>query len=340
MSSSAEIFNIMASDIGVFRFGGEDEESFCHRTAYSAARFWVSAFCLDDGADGKEGLSKQAINRRLKSWIADLDKLQPGMANWFAIESDGLPSVYNRLIDVGEIAVNGFNGTYLATSASEQAVSRDRSCITGFYDPTTASKMVCGHRIGDTAVSGLTTIVDAHNEEIERRNPWWVSDLGYMRWERAANFEEVRYADAHSLRWNVNRSDVWTEVPDWSNGIALARVEGTGVDPVLYAARKAKRGPEISPITWNQAQELFFHLREACGNKAVARYIRLDEKHVKMVSPVGFIPGNLNKVLDALGWPVDDVNDRFNRIMRAEALPLVEELLEASSIGLGVVKNG
>ena len=339
MSSSVEVFNIMASDIGVFRYAGEDDESFCHRAAYSAARFWISAFCLDDGTDGEEGIAKQAINRRLKGWIADLEKLRPGTAGWFDVDGSELPSVYNRLIDIGDIAVNGFNETYVATPATERAVSRDCSCITGFYDPTATDTRVCGRKVGDLAVSGLTTIAAARNAEVERRAPWWASDLEYMRWECAANFGDVKYADARSSRWNVNRPDVWVETADWPTEIALARVEGTGVVPALYAARKAKRGPELSPITWNQAQELFFYLRNACGNKAVARYAWLDEKHVRMVLPVGFVPGDLNRTLDAVGWPVDDVGDRFNRIMRAEALPLVGELLEASYIGLGVVAN-
>ena len=67
--------------------------------------------------------------------------------------------------------------------------------------------------------------------------------------------------------------------------------------------------------------------------------MRLGGRHVSMASPVGFIPGYLNRILDAIGWPVEDVNDRFSRILRVEALPLVEELLEASSIGLGVAAH-
>ncbi len=340
MSSSIDVFNIMASDIGVFRFIGEDEDSFCNRAAYSAARFWISAFCLDDGADGTEGLAKQSINRRLKSWIDNLDRLRSGIADWFAVEDDGIPFVYNRLIDVDDIVVNGFNGTYVAAPASEQAVSQVCSCITGFYDPTAINTPVCGHAVNDLVVSGLATIVAARNGEIKRWDPWWLTDLGYMRWESASSFEEVRFADVRSSRWNVNHPDVWGGVPNWSDGITLARVEGTGVDPVLFMARQTRRGIMLSPITWSQAQELFFHLKDVAGNKAVASYTKLDEKHVRMVVPVGFIPGDLNRVLDAVGWPVDSVKDRFRRIMRIEALPLVEELLEASSIGMEAVKNG
>lgn len=89
----------------------------------------------------------------------------------------------------------------------------------------------------------------------------------------------------------------------------------------------------LSRITWIQAQELFFYLRRESGNRAISRYDMLDESHAKAVLPVGFIPGHLNRVLDAIGWPVENAEDRFSRIVRVEVLPLVEELLSATYIG-------
>ena len=79
--------------------------------------------------------------------------------------------------------------------------------------------------------------------------------------------------------------------------------------------------------------EGYYSLRREYGNGAISRYVMLDESHARAILPVGFIPGHLNRVLDAIGWPVENAEDRFNRIVRAEALPLVEELLAASYIG-------
>lgn len=55
MSSGIDALNVIASDIGVRRFIGESEESFCRRVSYSASRFWLQAFCMDDGECGKKG---------------------------------------------------------------------------------------------------------------------------------------------------------------------------------------------------------------------------------------------------------------------------------------------
>lgn len=109
-----------------------------------------------------------------------------------------------------------------------------------------------------------------------------------------------------------------------------------GGDSIIFVATKAKGRVRLSKITWIQAQELLFYLRREYGNGAISRYVMLDESHARAI---GFIPGHLNRVLDAIGWPVENAEDRFNRIVRAEALPLVEELLAASYIGFERASN-
>lgn len=169
---------------------------------------------------------------------------------------------------------------------------------------------------------------------------WWIDEIELRSWEKANGFEGVMFADAKTSKWNVNRSDVWVEEPYWMGGLSLARVEGTGVDPILFVARLKRGRVMLSRIEWNQAQSLFFRMRDDVGNRAVARYVALDEKHARMTVPVGFVPGRVNRILDAVTWPVDDADDRLNRIARREVLPLIGELLSACYIGFEEARNG
>ncbi len=340
MARSIEAFNIIATDIGVRRHAGEDEDSFCRRVTYSAARFWLSAFCMDDGASGEEGLSKQALNRRLKDWAQGLEAIRPGIEEWLDAGGKGIPAIYNRLIDVGDLAPNGFRGAYTATIPSVVPLSSGTSCVTGFFDITSRDSGPCGFGVDSIVTSGLLSLVPAENEAVERPEPWWTRDLEYMVWEKASGYDEVKFADIHTTRRNVNRSDIWVEAPEWIEGLALARVEGNGVAPIVFVAKRTQGRLRLSRITWNQAQELFFRLRRESGNGAVARYVMLDELHARAVLPIGFVPGHINRFLDAVGWPIKDADDRFNRIIRVETLPLIRELLAASSIGLEEISNG
>lgn len=339
MSSSIDALNIIASDIGVRRFVGESKESYCHRISYSASRFWLQAFCLDDGECGKRGLSKQAMNRRLKKWVMSLDRICPGIDAWFDSGGNGIRTVYNRLIDIGGLTLNGFEGSYVATPPVVINLSDGLSCISGYFDPTAKHAKVCGYNADSLVLSGLLSLARSDNKPVMRPASWWIEDLKYLDWENASDFDDVRFADARTARWNINRSDVWIEEPLWVSDIALARVDCNGGDSIIFVATKAKGRVRLSKITWIQAQELLFYLRREYGNGAISRYVMLDESHARAILPVGFIPGHLNRVLDAIGWPVENAEDRFNRIVRAEALPLVEELLAASYIGFERASN-
>lgn len=333
MGYSIDAFSVIASDIGVKRIAGEHEESFCRRTAYSAARIWLQAFCMDDGAAGKRGLAKQAMNRRLKGWISALDRIHPGIGKWFDADGKGIPAVYNRLIDIGDLAPNGFSGLYVATPSSRVALSEGLSCITGYFDPTNDDA-------NPPLLSGLAPLAQSENGPILRPESWWIRDFEYLNWEKATDFDGVEFADVHTSRWNIKRSEVWRDEPFWVHDLALARAGGIGVDPIIFMATRKHGRIRLSRISWIQAQELFFYLRNESGNGAVARYSILDGLHAQAVLPIGFVPGHINRILDAIGWPVDDAVDRFNRIIRAETLPLVEELLLASYIGFERVSDG
>lgn len=330
MNRSIDVFNAIASDIGIKRIIGEEESSFCQRTTYSAARYWVLAFCMDDGADGKRGLAKQALNRRLKRWVASLDGIRPGLLEWFDAGGKGISTVYNRLIDMGDLAPIDFSKLFAATRPSRIDLSATLSCITGFLDPTLRECNSCGFGARSVITSGLLSIVETNNEFVFRPEPWWVTDFDYMEWEKSSHFEEVKFADVNSLAWNVGRADVWVDEPDWMHSLALARVDGGASGVIYFIASQMRNGVRLSRISWIQAQELFFYLRREAGNEIIVRYSMLDCYHAKASLPIGFLPGYANRVLDAIGWPVENAVDRFNRIFRVEAIPAVGELLSDS----------
>ena len=340
MSCSIDAFNIIASDIGVSRFKGEKDESFCRRTAYSAARFWLLAFCMDDGDFGKKGLTKQAMHRRLKNWVMALDKIQPGISEWFLVDDKGISTVYNRLIDIGDFIPNGFSGCYVTAPPSVLALSKDFSGITGYYDPTSTQTIVCDKDKSSLLLSGLLTLTESDNEAILRPASWWVEEAGYLKWEKLSNFEDVKFADLNVHYWNIKRSDVWIETPVWINDFALAKVDSNGAGSILFIASRIGNRVHLSKISWIQAQELFFYLRREHGNQVVASYTMLADFYAQVHLPIGFMPGHINRILDAIGWPIDNAIDRFNRIVRVEAFPLIEELLSASYIRFERASNG
>ena len=333
MGSSIDVFNIIASDIGIRRFARESEDSFCRRTAYSAARFWLSVFCMDDGANGEKGLTKQAMNRRLKRWVTSLDKIRPGINEWFDADGKGIRALYNRLIDIEDLAPNGFEDSYVATPPALKVLSESLSYVSGYFDPTTTHINSCNRETDSLILTVMLFLTQSKNSLIQRPASWWIDDLLYAKWEHISSFDEIKFANVRASHWNINNPNTWGEEPFWVNDLTIARAEGDGINPIIFVAGRDRGRTRLHRITWIQAQELFFYLRKESGNQAVSRYIMLDKLHMKAELPIGFLPGHLNRVLDSIGWPVENAEDRFNRIIRVEALPLVKELLSTGYIG-------
>ena len=180
--SRISVFESMASDIGVRRYVGESDLSFCTRTAYSASKYWVSAFCMDDGQDGSWGVTEQVLGRRLNRWVTALDQVMPGLGRWF--EGNGerdMKAIYGRLIDVGDILLAGKKGRCVARPAALEPITVNAALALGFFEPAasdfTESK----------TTSGLASFVPGDFEAPASRAPWWETDCPYMAWSRASD---------------------------------------------------------------------------------------------------------------------------------------------------------
>ena len=328
MPARNELFTRVARDVGILRYWGETDEGFFARTAYTGSRYWVSAFCMDDGAGCAEGLSKQALNRRLKSWISRLGKAWPNLADWFEIDHGGVSSVYNRLIDIGEIVPKGFSNRYLAQPPRLLPVSGGYALIIGMTDPTVKMGSILGYDRSNIIASGLTSLV-ATDVELSGRTPqWWETEWELLPWISASKYGDVEYASPKTRGWGLGNAEAWSPVTTLTEGVGLARIGSSDRSATTYCAvRSGAREPFLCTIEQTKAFELYYFIRKKAGNPVTAHFMRLDDTHVKIVMPLGLIPGEYDRVLSVIGWPVSGVTDQFTRIARAECVNLVEELL-------------
>ena len=342
MSAKIAAFDAIASDLGIIRYKDEDDNSFCRRVAYSAARPWISAFCLDDGSEGKVGLTKQGINRRLKSWVEALDDVRPGIRAWFKVDEGGLPVIYNRLIDLEDIVPNGFTNSYFAHAPQIMPVCDGSALIVGFVD-TSNRDGVCGIAQKSLITSGLSTFITSDVSAPEYEPSWWETDLNYMPWDSAAAYGTLEYANlkCRGGRWSLRHSDAWSNEPELVDSITLARPTSSPTGEIqYYACRRAGGSLYLSKINRLMAQELFFYMRMRQGNRASAAYKRLDERHVLLAIPTSIVPGQYARILGSIGWPIDDATGSNTSIVtRSELLPAIKTLLERSYFSFREVKK-
>lgn len=326
---SREFFEQIANDCGVFRYRNEELPSFYSRTAYTAAKHWTHAICLDDGVGGKVGITKQAINSRLKKWSRDICDVVPSLRGWFGEDFEDISAVYNELIDVNDLQESDFDEHFRVVPVNPVALPNGFEALVGFYDPTSASApkrlITCG--LLDIRSSGVASWVSAGH--------WWDRDADIIQWTSSKNYGELLYADPGRQRWSIRESDVWHDAPTWVDGLTLASADAPdGAERILLIVEKGRTSISVSPISWRQAEELFFYLRADVGRPAIAAYTRLDDKHIKIAAPNGYLPEYQNCLIDALTWPVSSIKDRLMRIARAESLPVIEGLLSDVCISI------
>ncbi len=66
-----QLVDVMVRDLGVPRIPGDDAGGYAltTRTVFTALRFWMQAFCIDDGYGGAMGIAPAATEQKALDWI-------------------------------------------------------------------------------------------------------------------------------------------------------------------------------------------------------------------------------------------------------------------------------
>ncbi|MBW3080155.1 hypothetical protein [Bifidobacterium saguinibicoloris] len=135
---AGDLMRAMAGDLGIPRMHGEDDTRFACRVSYSALRFWIQAFCLDDGFGGSYGISQSTIIRKSEAWLRNLAGLYPDVLGWYAQDTGvrrNLSAIVRMLTNVRDI-VGTNDGLYRCTARHAVPLGTDASLLLGLTDPT------------------------------------------------------------------------------------------------------------------------------------------------------------------------------------------------------------
>lgn len=149
----ADLLDAMAGDLGIPRMCGEDNARFACRVSYTALRFWMQAFCLDDGFGGGYGVSKSTITRKCVAWLRNLSGLYPDILDWYE-HGDGMRGNLSgmvRTLAVVRDIVNTSDGLYRCMVRHTVPLGDGRTLMLGLTDPTDLPE-------GTLPISGMACI--------------------------------------------------------------------------------------------------------------------------------------------------------------------------------------
>lgn len=330
-----DAFERIAADLDVRRFKGEDDLTFCSRVAYSGARYWVSAFCMDDGNGGQRGVTPQILGSRLGRWLNSLDAIMPGIAERLEVGERGARAIYGRMADVGDILQAGEHGRYRALTPRLRPITDGAALALGFFEPATEIFP------GQAVTGGISTLVLGHFEEPGRKSPWWETDLSYMTWTPVSDYGGLRYLNPEVNRWGIHHLDSWTGNEPCGRDLSLARCEDApGEAAIFLAVRKRGRRILASHICDKAAQELMNHIKNEAGKPVLIEFERIDSAHFRAFLPITVLPSQVAAVVDALSWPSSIMGVGNYRLFRKESVGDVRRLLEEYDIATRGPRTG
>ncbi len=333
-SGTRSPFQIIANDIGVIRYIGESDRLYHRRIVYSAARFVISSFCQDDGTDGILGISKQGLTRRLSQWAMRLDRLEPGMSEWVSGKI-GFRSLYGSLINIGEIKSIDFGEHYRASQPHALHAAPGYDLIVGFFDASNNEEPVCGSSLNQLTTSGLTTVARTNDQTGLKPVDRSSFHLEHRRWNETRSFDGLEFHHPSRYEWGIRNETIWKDFPNWHEGLSLARQGRDDGAVSYYVARKTRRGSECSPISPFDAGLLCVLLQQERGASIRIQYETLDRNHISLpFLPIDYLPGEYGRIIGALAWPMESISGSVRHIARAETLPVIKSVLEASNFSL------
>lgn len=150
---TGDLLDAMAGDLGVSRMRNEGNARFACRVSYTALRFWMQAFCLDDGFGGGYGVSKSTITRKCVAWLRNLSGLYPDVLDWYG-HGDGMRGNLSgmvRTLAVARDLINTSDGLYRCTVRHTVPLGDDRALLLGLTDPTNLPE-------GTLPISGMACV--------------------------------------------------------------------------------------------------------------------------------------------------------------------------------------
>ena len=325
-----DVFNKIASEIGIEHYSGDSETEFCRRVTYSASRFWASAFCMDDGGNGSSGLSQQGLTIRIRRWIQSMISFYPDMEDWFQLEHNGASYVSKRLIDISDILPAGRDGRCFARTPRIEPISETHALLLGFFEPSLGNPL---DRESEPITSGLSTLVTGKFKAPSPQQPWWESDQPYMAWTDLSALPKLEYANPCGDKWGLGAPETWREFSWEGSQLSLARHTSTNkCNSDYYAVRKAEGTTLASKIGKHMAYELFFHLKKQSGKPIRIHYTKRSETLVSVFLPITILPPRVSAIADALSWPENCISDNMRRLFKAEALDAIKPLLKQYEI--------
>lgn len=338
-------FTAIGNELNIVRYEEESLKQYHARIAYSAVGMWIRMFAAIS-ADGKNGLSKSKLHRRISNIIKNFAQADPNLLQWFYPDDNSSPENQMRdiLLRAGDLVEYDFDNTISCGMKKDISISPQVILTKGNILVTDVEMM-----------SGLTTI--AYKKTIANRDevfaiygiPVTNPEQLIRKCTEKNKWEKLECIDNHEIfdhSRNKILSACWSKfLPLNEKQIYISRRQYSyGAYDYQYIKQEAGTYYVSSISDYEQdehirnTQRLLYAFKAVFGKKA-----KVSVEKRKQYSIFHFwskLPPAEESFLKYIGWPLEDIENKKNEfVIRNEFFDVTVDIINNLGMEMELCTN-
>ena len=346
MNKKYELLNIIGSDLKIQSFNAEEEGKYIARVIYSALGMWIRTVTLDkvilDEHSDNVGVSKIYINNRCEKFANNMLEVFPEIREWFYPEgsNENLISIIRERLYMGQELVDiGFETNMALPKYEECDIGNGVKLIRGVKKGE--FKRIFGltqiEQVKNTKVD-FNRIINFYNLECNCSETVLNEYLSDCKWESKSEFtgqifdkySKKSFSNCWSYEYEIKNKDITLYKYGINDFGFIKKIENQ-----FYIHQINKY-----LIDKYEISRFMYGLKSKVNNKPIVKYKKYGDSKLIKLKLFNRLPKREENVLMIIGWPVKNINDKFNILIQDSTWPFIRSMLENLNINLEEDLNG
>ena len=340
MSEKHEIIRLMAADLNIRQYDREPYDNYIARVIYSALSMWTRFATLDEDIfvepSDQLGASKRYILSSSKPFMENMIELYPATKDWFfpgELNGDqidvAITTVRDRLYSGGELVAVGFDTGLALPEYEECNIDEEYRVIRGVsakgFQIATGLAQIRKFDIDACGIYGKwDSICDFYGLKDKAAHEFLHEYMRFAKWgERGGSYEVFNkysnstFSNCWKTDYVLKEGDISVYRKDFFDfGLIVKQGDSTFISEI-----------DKHLIEGKEVRRFMYALKYDAKNPVKAKYRRDNGSRLVELNLYNALPQKEEDILMLLGWPMKDIDDKYNLLFHESVWLFIESVL-------------